>query len=128
MDYAEYRVIAKPYANKVGHYSLTEEDQSISNSVRLLCDPLVHIPTAFTPDGNRLNETFRPNTSYCKNSYLEVYNSYGEKVIGTRDCLPEWDGTYREVDAPAGVYMYVLKVTGLNDKEKVYTGTVTLLR
>jgi gliding motility-associated-like protein len=128
MDYAEYRVIAKPYANKVGHYSLTEEDQSISNSVRLLCDPLVYIPTAFTPDGNRLNETFRPNTSYCKNSYLEVYNSYGEKVIGTRDCLPEWDGTYREVDAPAGVYMYVLKVTGLNDKEKVYTGTVTLLR
>lgn len=76
------------------------------------CD--VCIPSAFTP-GNRdgLNDVFRPrldchdNKCTLKESYMRIYNRWGEKLYDA-PATEGWDGTYLGEKVPEGQYVYVL--------------------
>ncbi len=91
----------------------------------------VYIPNAFTPNGDRNNETFQPGYSTDLIQKVEgtIWNRYGENVYSF--VVPGnswWDGKSNGKIAPDGVYLYEMKFTDLSNRIKIYRGTVTLLR
>ncbi|MBS1594803.1 MAG: gliding motility-associated C-terminal domain-containing protein [Bacteroidetes bacterium] len=95
------------------------------------CDSCpVAIPSAFTPNGDGKNETFRTYSACTYDSYhITIYNRWGELVYESSAEASGWDGTYKGVAQPAGVYVYMIRYrsTGL-PQEHAHTGSVTLIR
>ena len=69
------------------------------------------IPTAFTPNNDSLNDTFRPVTKGLKNVHLDVYDTWGSLIyFETGDVLRGWDGKLKGINAENG--NYYCKVNG----------------
>ncbi|WP_160169136.1 PKD-like domain-containing protein, partial [Flavobacterium sasangense] len=66
---------------------------------------LLVVPTAFTPNNDTLNDTYRPVTKGLKNVRLDVYDTWGSLIYSeTGDVLRGWDGTIKGVNAENGNY------------------------
>ena len=66
---------------------------------------LLLVPTAFTPNNDSLNDTFRPVTKGLKNVRLDVYDTWGSLIYSeTGIVLRGWDGTIKGVKAENGNY------------------------
>jgi gliding motility-associated-like protein len=69
----------------------------------------VYIPNAFSPDGDGLNDYWKPvfNDTLKVDSYLlEVYTRNGDLVFETRDSNQFWDGTYWNSYVSESLYVY----------------------
>ena len=90
--------------------------------------PTYYVPNAFSPNGDGLNDIFRPIPVGISNTqYFRIFNRYGETVFQTNQWLKGWDGTYNGADQPMGVYIY--KIEGTTGGEPFQTnGNVTLMR
>lgn len=98
--------------------------------------PFVGIPTAFTPNGDDVNESFYPIDVPKEfiQSFL-IYNQWGEVVYDIQkdtydhpNGLRGWDGTYSDTAQPQGVYVYVLILDFPGFEDNVIRGQLTLLR
>lgn len=88
----------------------------------------LYIPSAFTPNRDGKNDCFGVRRwGAVKDFSLSVYNRWGEKVFSTTNSSDCWDGRYKGVDQPAGVFVYLISgttVCGEINKK----GLVTLVR
>jgi gliding motility-associated-like protein len=93
-------------------------------------DPLLtcFIPTAFTPDGNSLNEGFAPVGEFDR-AVFEIYNRWGQLIFKSSSDQPYWDGNYQSQPAPEGVYIIRADIywTGIR-KKQYHSGKFQLLR
>jgi gliding motility-associated-like protein len=68
-------------------------------------------PTAFTPNSDRLNDTFRPVSKGLKKMRLDIYDSWGSMIYSeTGDVLTGWNGKIKNFNAENG--NYYCKVSG----------------
>lgn len=118
-----------------GTYTVTVTDAvNCSNTSQLQiektgCESYVDFPTAFSPNGDGINEVFQARYSYdLKKFSLRVYNRWGELVFETTDVNEGWDGLYKNVNQPLGVYVWVADFAFLNGNRNTLSGNVTLLR
>lgn len=90
----------------------------------------VLLPSAFTPNGDGLNDNFGPLGAYnTKNLVFEVYDRWGHLIFKTNDWQNKWDGTFSGKPQPAGIYIWFLSYTDTNTHSHVSKkGTVTLIR
>ncbi|MEO7049591.1 MAG: T9SS type B sorting domain-containing protein [Ferruginibacter sp.] len=98
-------------------------------NIKVYKGPEIYVPTAFTPNGDGLNDFLKAIPIGIKKfGYFVVYNRYGEKVFYTEDANKGWDGKYKNVDQPLGSFTWVAQ--GLDDKGKIIyiKGVVTLIR
>jgi gliding motility-associated-like protein len=86
------------------------------------------VPTAFSPNKDGNNDLLFVKGGPFENMKFRVYNNWGEMVFETTDQKTGWDGTFRGLDAPIGVYVWVLEVDMYNNKSVKKSGDVTLLR
>jgi gliding motility-associated-like protein len=87
----------------------------------------IQVPNAFTPNGDGLNDTFKPiitRPDLVVNYHLSIYNRWGECFLETRDTAKGWDGK----DAPAGVYSWVISYSDIVGKVVKMRGSVTLVK
>ena len=91
------------------------------------CD--LYIPSAFTPNGDGLNDLFKA-TSYCNFSDfdLQIFNRWGEKIFESRNSSTGWDGTYLGSKVLSGVYVYFISYSTGSHIRKTAKGTVALIR
>jgi gliding motility-associated-like protein len=76
-------------------------------------------PDAFSPNGNKANEVFRPYINelvQVKSYELQVYDRWGNRVFRSIDLNTGWDGTIRGQIAPQGVYRYWFRIEYIDDK------------
>jgi gliding motility-associated-like protein len=103
-----------------------------SLDVEEICEPTVFAPTAFTPDGDGLNDVFYVYANNCITYNLRILNRRGQTVFYTEDSTQGWDGMYEGTEAPIGVYVYRVNYRGLDFEgirvKKKILGTVTLFR
>ena len=128
------------FVSEAGKYFVTSFDHNcnLKDSIILeikYCDCNVVVPTAFTPNGDGMNDLFRPlNASTCKvvKIDLTIFNRWGDLIFHSEDIQSPWDGTYKGDPLPIGVYMWTLEyaVHSENEQETTgsMTGNVTLLR
>jgi len=90
-------------------------------------EPL-HIPSAFTPNGDGLNDEWLiTNAVFFPFCNVAIYNRWGELVFYSVGYARAWDGTYRQVPGEAGVYSYQIE-TGPGVHNATYRGKLTFLR
>ncbi|MFT5876165.1 MAG: gliding motility-associated-like protein [Salibacteraceae bacterium] len=108
-------------------YSCFEKDTSFTISLE---EYRVFVPNAFTPDGDGVNDYFIPVTyGVDRLMYMYVYDSWGGLVFESTDLNIGWDGTvYGEPVPPNSLFVYKIKVVGLNSKTSEYVGSVQVMR
>ena len=67
----------------------------------------VNVPTAFTPDGNNVNDRLRPLGKIGKIDYFRVYNRWGNMVFQTNKIGDGWDGNYKGVGQQSETYTWI---------------------
>ncbi|SEP76177.1 T9SS type B sorting domain-containing protein [Neolewinella agarilytica] len=93
-----------------------------------------YLPTAFSPDGDGVNDGFAPlfDEELSILSYrLEIFSRWGEQVFVTEDPFERWDGKIAGRDAPFGVYIARATISYEDDRgpgSNVLAGDVMLLR
>ena len=109
-------------------------DCQILDTVNVLtghCDCWHDVASAFTPNGDGLNDIVKPRIQPgCDVSgYLfNIYNRWGELVFSSDVPGKGWDGTYKGEKCELGVYMYSLQFfLGVNNKSIVKSGSITLI-
>lgn len=91
-------------------------------------------PNAFSPNGNKANEVFRPYINelvQVKSYELQVYDRWGGQVFRSSDLHIGWDGSIRGQTAPSGVYRYWFRIEYIDDKgpgNARVQGEVSLIR
>jgi gliding motility-associated-like protein len=94
---------------------------------------LVHIPNAFSPDGNGHNDIYLPvlyGTDVLDFAF-DVYDRWGRVMFSSDSATVGWDGTIRETGefAPCGVYNWKLRYRTIDQPLMKQTmGSVTLIR
>jgi gliding motility-associated-like protein len=99
--------------------------------VRMDIDYTMHeiIPSAFSPNGDGRNDVFRIiNLKYQRIIEFKVFNRWGELVYDDINPTHGWDGTYKGVPQPPGVYYYLIRVATPGGIMRNYKGDVTLIR
>ena len=121
------------YAADTITYTLVYTDNygcSASDAVTLNVLPIGDIfwPNAFTPNGDGNNDVFLPYGSGVKQITWQMFNRWGEKVFESNNFFYGCDGTYKGQPLPMGVYVYTAKVVLMNNKDRKYKGSITLIR
>lgn len=88
----------------------------------------VHLPTIFSPNGDGKHDEFCILGNCFSGASLEIYNRWGERMFNGAGEDACWDGTHRDKNVGAGVYVY--KLTFLNElgELEVRSGNVTVIR
>ncbi len=97
--------------------------------VKVYTGPTYYVPNAFSPNGDGLNDIFRPiPVGIAKTDYFRVFNRYGELIFETNEWLKGWDGTYKARKQPIGVYVWIIKGVDRKGTPIEMKGTVTLIQ
>ena len=108
-----------------------------SDTVSLVIEPIQFkgFPTAFSPNGDGINDIFRPTpypTDGIEILEFEVFNRWGQKVFSTtdqREGEEGWDGKFNGTLQPRDYYIYTFTYRFPGEiTPKQLRGQVTLLR
>lgn len=106
-----------------GCESVTEKTVIVTPYFRL------YIPSAFSPNGDGLNDIFEIYGTAIEEYDLSIFDRWGGSMYQSTSISQHWEGTQKGgIAAPQGAYVYVIKVKDNKGKEYEYSGTVTLLR
>ncbi len=113
-------------------YAISQYNCSNYDSVLVTVEPytVLLLPTAFSPNGDGVNDVFRI-VRYLNIQTLEefaVYDRWGQKMFGTEDITQGWDGTYNGRKQQMGVYSWIIKGKTYDGEDIVRSGNVTLMR
>lgn len=94
-------------------------------------DPVlnVYVPSAFTPNGDGVNDSFFIEgfaINFEKFEFL-IFDRWGTLIYRTEEDRP-WDGTYKGDVAPQDVYVYRVRLRGPDGRDKEYEGHFNLLK
>jgi gliding motility-associated-like protein len=102
--------------------------QSVSNRIVVIKDPNLFHPTAFTPNGDNLNDVFNVYGQYIDSFEMNVFNRWGELMYTTAVLDQGWDGTYKGNPMPEGTYAYIVKIVDQAGRTFTKSGSFLLLR
>jgi gliding motility-associated-like protein len=103
-------------------------DSIISTKLTVLKNCDVYFPSAFTPNNDSNNDFFKIlNANNVVEYKLSIYNRWGLKVFETKDYTVGWNGIYKGILQPIGVYVWYSKFKLLG-KNREMKGTVVLIR
>ena len=98
---------------EAGSYSLAASNFCGTTVDEVLLSPgicKVHVPNAFTPNGDGKNDLFKIlGTEKLTSLHLVVFNRWGEKVFESREKDKGWYGRLHGKKVPTGTYIYMLQ-------------------
>jgi gliding motility-associated-like protein len=115
------------------HFTILNQQDCILDEIDVditqdKCEPVI-FPNTFTPNGDGINDFFRPNQeSNPLNFKLFIYNRWGNLLFQSQSIYNGWDGTTKGNQAPFGVYYWIATYNMPDGKSSRQNGTVTLIR
>ena len=115
------------YLLEVIDFKYTKTYDSVTVEVDPDCMEFGKIPNVFTPNGDGINDTFKPQPMENIEYDIVIYNRWGKKIFtGDQDHL--WDGTIEGQKAASGLYYYVISaVHTTSGASQEFSGDVTVL-
>ena len=98
--------------------------------VEVIANTVLLMPTAFSPDGNGINDVFRISKTLNVEQLIsfEIYNRWGVKVFETSDINQGWDGNFKGREQPMSSFTWIIKAKDYDGLDILRSGIVTLLR
>lgn len=97
--------------------------------IRYITGPEIYVPSAFTPNGDGMNDLFRPiPVGIRKMDFFRVYDRWGRLMFETTRYMEGWDGRAKGKQAPAGGYVWMARGEDFNGRTVMRKGTVVLVR
>lgn len=87
--------------------------------------------TAFSPNGDGINEEFKPIDASCVTMYsIVIFNRWGQKVYESLNANKGWKGNYQNTGkpCPTDVYYYLIEYSDASGTKQNRNGSITLLR
>jgi gliding motility-associated-like protein len=89
----------------------------------------LHIPNVFTPNNDGFNDLFEISHSGIKEMHGSIHNRWGQLMYEWGPGSGNWwNGYVENKEAGEGIYYYLITVTDLKGEERVFHGSVSLLR
>jgi gliding motility-associated-like protein len=118
--------------NETGTYYITVTQNSCEASDTILVTPGdcdMYIPSAFTPNGDNLNETFGVVDNVALQYYsMQIFSKWGELIFSSNDVTQKWDGTFKGKKMPIGSYLWMLNYVNRAGRKFYEQGMVQLIR
>jgi len=89
--------------------------------VHIYPEAFIVLPTAFTPNGDGLNDSYKPVMFGIDNYRMHIYNQWGEKVYDAKN--GSWDGK----NALLGAYLCLVEYTKPNGDTGKLKSTIYVL-
>ena len=101
-----------------------------STIIEVDCEYLFHVPNAFTPNYDGINDIFNAKWKGMKTYQMYIYNRWGDLIFETDDRREGWDGTGNagEKMSELEVYVYIFETTDFLDIPHYYVGKITLVQ
>lgn len=98
-------------------------------SIKVFSVAEINVPNSFSPNGDQLNETFKPILKGIKElKHFSIFNRYGQVVFSTSKQGEGWDGTFNGKPQNIGAYVWIAEAAGYNGRVIIKKGTVILIR
>ena len=105
---------------------------SAMQTIEVVEEPTLYVPTAFSPDGDEINDLFviQANGIDLDSYNLRIYDRWGELIFESNDLYYSWDGTAKgnKTLVEIGSYIWLVTVKDINGLETQKSGTVTIIR
>lgn len=125
-DWGGYNYQYRAYNNT---NDTTPKRISKSNTIYLIQPPLLHVPNAFSPNGDGHNDEWGIVDVFVKEYQILVYNRWGEKVYDSQDKNGKWYANYKGDEQKGdNVYIWVAYYSGWDNRNYTQKGNVTVLR
>ena len=115
-------------------YTVTATNQygctTISTAtVQVDLEATLYIPNSFSPNGDGMNEVFKPIYNHVHNIQLLIFDRWGLLIFRSSDTELGWDGTYKNGKCQEDVYVYKLDyIDDPTNRLHSVSGQVTLIR
>lgn len=90
--------------------------------------PQLVIPNTFTPNGDELNDVFKPKGERIQEYHIQIFNPAGKLIFNSRSVTDNWDGTYNGEPQPTGPYYYKVDALADDNIEFHFKGIINLVR
>jgi gliding motility-associated-like protein len=104
-------------------------------SVTVSKDEGLYVPTAFSPNGDGINDFFTlyPGRSVLKINQLAIFDRWGEEVFTVWNAPPyhpaaQWHGDFREQPMQPGVYVWFAEIEYIDGSTTLLKGEVVLVK
>jgi gliding motility-associated-like protein len=123
--------------NAPGNYTvslITKKGTCLDTAIKIIKVDMpskLEVPNIFTPNGDGNNDVFFLKASNLASIEVFVFDRWGNKVYETNSTTGNiaWDGkNFSGKECASGVYFYVIKASGKDDKKYENKGNVTLMR
>jgi gliding motility-associated-like protein len=92
-------------------------------------EQIMFIPNTFTPNGDGLNDIFRPEgVRFVRKYEMIIFDRWGEIIFQTHDINQGWDGSYKGEPQADGTFVYSINYLDITGQRKVYNGPFYLNR
>ncbi|HIA37882.1 MAG TPA: T9SS type B sorting domain-containing protein [Flavobacteriales bacterium] len=105
---------------------------SIMKEVIIRGDFVLFAPTAFTPNGDGINETFFPKgIGIDENNFdFYIFDRWGDMIFKSDDINEPWDGKANDgkKEAQIDTYVWLIRTYDINGLEHEYVGKVSIIQ
>ncbi len=115
-------------ASEAGNpYGISGESLSVKACTSI--GEIITVPNIFTPDGDGVNDLFRPVMTFKPSEYsLTIADRRRNILFETRDYTESWDGNAGGLPAPQDVVIWFLRISSPSGRTIDRTGTLTIVR
>ncbi len=127
----ELNTFAKPHETTEYVITTTDANDCMATDtmkVYVNFQPGIGVPTAFSPNGDGLNDLLVVEGPALEQMTFRVYNRYGQLIFETDKQKNGWDGNYRGKPENPGVFLWTLEYRFNSGKSGKLTGNTTLVR
>ena len=95
--------------------------------IEVVINPLF-VPSGFSPNNDGLNDQLKVIGGGVTFFSFLIFDKWGNVVFETNDISIGWDGTFKGLELPSDVFVYVVEASFTNQQVVKLTGDVTLFR
>lgn len=101
---------------------------TVCQDVSVVINPLVNVVTAFTPNGDGVNDNAVVFGFGVQRMVFRIFNRWGQLMFESRDPRFGWDGNFKGKPQPMDGYAYTLEADLINGESVRQSGSISLIR